>query len=174
MNEKLADNDHNATDTPQTGTFNVITQYLKDLSFESPHAPFSILDLREPPQLEVGINIELNPFANNPQAENIPDREHLFEVILSLSTKAQKADSALLFHVELLYAGLFLVKDIEEQHLRPLLAIEAPRLLFPFARQILSDATKNGGFPHVMLDPIDFANLYYTNLAKANPQAGTA
>lgn len=174
MNEKLTDNDHNAAEAPQTGTFNVVAQYLKDFSFESPHAPFSILNLTEPPQLEVGINIELNPFATNPQAENLPDRENLFEVMLSLSTKAQKADSSVLFHVELLYAGLFLVKDIEEQHLKPLLAIEAPRLLFPFARQILSEATKNGGFPHVMLDPIDFANLYYTNLAKTSPQTGTA
>lgn len=175
MSEKLAANDQNATQAPQAGgTFNVITQYLKDLSFESPTAPFSIVELREPPKLDIGINIELKPCATNPQAANLPDKDDVYEVILSLSTKALKPDESVLFNVELLYAGLFMAKDIEPQHLRPLLAIEAPRLLFPFARHILSEATKNGGFPHVMLDPIDFTSLYYDNLAKTSPETGTA
>ncbi|TPQ49804.1 protein-export chaperone SecB, partial [Prosthecomicrobium hirschii] len=92
-----------------------------------------------------------------------------FEVDLSLQARAGQG-AEVIFAVELVYSGLFRITNVPEEHLHPFVLIECPRLLFPFARQIVADATRNGGFPPLMIDPIDFVALYQQNLAQA--QAG--
>jgi preprotein translocase subunit SecB len=88
-----------------------------------------------------------------------------FEVTLNLSAKAEREGDAL-FIVELAYAGLFQIRGVDERAREPFLLIECPRLLFPFARRVLSDATRDGGFPPLMLEPVDFAALYRQQLAR--------
>lgn len=156
--ENNQSNDNNAQ-----GSFKIISQYLKDLSFESPHAPNAILQLNKNPQIDLDIDINLTKIENKEANTN----EDLYEVVLNIKSAAKKEeDKALLFHAELQYGGAFLLANIPDEHVRPLLAIEAPHLLFPFARQILCEATRNGGFPPLLLDPVDFAGLYYSNLEK--------
>ena len=145
------------------GNFKVISPYLKDLSFESPGAPDSILQLNKNPQISLDIDIALNKIEN----KETPITEELYEVVLTIKSSAKnEGDQSILFHVELQYGGVFLLSNISSEHVRPLLAIEAPHLLFPFARQILCEATRNGGFPPLLLDPVDFAGLYYSNIEK--------
>ncbi len=135
---------------------NIIAQYIKDLSFENPKAPQS-LQPQGQPKLDINVNVGATPFNDNQ-----------FEVTLTLSATAAN-DNMTLFAVELIYAGLFRVSGVPQEHLHPFVLIECPRMLFPFARNILADATRNGGFPPLMLDPIDFAALYRQNLAQQQP-----
>ena len=88
-----------------------------------------------------------------------------FDVILTLNAEAKDGDK-MLFNVELSYGGVFRVTGFPQEHMLPLLFIECPRLLFPFARQIVSDATRNGGFPPLMIDPIDFAQMFTQRMAE--------
>jgi preprotein translocase subunit SecB len=129
----------------------VLAQFTRDLSFESPRAPDS---LRLPGQPEIEVGVELN-------ARGRPDG--LFEVDLKL-TVGSKAENETLFHVELLYGGLFQIAGVPEQHLEPVLLIECPRFLFPYARRIISDLTADGGFPPFSLEPLDFAAVYQARL----------
>ena len=126
----------------------VIAQYVKDLSFENPRAPES-LRIEGKPAIDMGV--EMN-------ASGRPDG--LFEVDLKLSVKAVHDDKPV-FHIELVYGGLFALSGVSEQDIEPMLLIECPRYLFPFAREIIAGATSDGGFyPPFMLDPIDFAAIY--------------
>ncbi|WP_019219162.1 protein-export chaperone SecB [Bartonella florencae] len=134
--------------------FAVLTQYLKDFSFENPSAPRSLRPREKAPQIDININVNANPVGDDN-----------YDVVLSLSVKAAD-DAETLFHVELIYGGVFHIKNIPQEHVMPLVFIECPRLLFPFARQIISDATQNGGFPPLWLDPIDFAALFQKRLAE--------
>ncbi|UTO28491.1 protein-export chaperone SecB [Bartonella harrusi] len=134
--------------------FAVLTQYLKDLSFENPNAPRSLHPRQKAPQIDININVNANPIGDDN-----------YDVILTLSVKADD-DTETLFHVELIYGGVFHIKNIPQEHVMPLVFIECPRLLFPFARQIISDATQNGGFPPLWIDPIDFAALFQKRLAE--------
>ncbi|WP_175868425.1 protein-export chaperone SecB [Bartonella gabonensis] len=134
--------------------FAVLTQYLKDLSFENPNAPHSLRAREKSPQIDININVNANPIGDDN-----------YDVVLSLSVKAND-DTETLFHVELIYGGVFHLKNITQGHVMPLVFIECPRLLFPFARQIISDATQNGGFPPLWIDPIDFAALFQKRLAE--------
>ncbi|MCZ2157720.1 protein-export chaperone SecB [Bartonella sp. 220] len=134
--------------------FAVLTQYLKDLSFENPSAPHSLRSREKAPQIDININVNANPIGDDN-----------YDVILTLSVKADD-DTETLFHVELIYGGVFHIKNIPQEHVMPLVFIECPRLLFPFARQIISDATQNGGFPPLWIDPIDFAALFQKRLAE--------
>lgn len=129
-------------------SFTLLAQYLKDLSFESPAAPNSLRPRQLAPEIKININVTAN---------NIEEYRH--EVILSIEAKALE-ESEILFHSELIYAGVFHLENIQEEHIMPLLYIECPRLLFPFARQILCDATLQGGFPPLLLEPVDFAGLF--------------
>lgn len=141
---------------PQPG-FRILAQYVRDLSFENPKAPDS-LRIDGKPQIDMGV--ELN-------AGGRPDG--LFEVDVKLSIKASTENMAV-FHVELLYGGLFQLSGIAEQDIEPMLLIECPRYLFPYAREIVARATADGGFyPPFMLDPIDFAGIY---AARMQQQAG--
>lgn len=134
--------------------FAVLTQYLKDFSFENPAAPRSLRPREKSPQIDININVNANPIGDDN-----------YDVVLSLSVKASD-DTEILFHVELIYGGVFHIKNIPQEHVMPLVFIECPRLLFPFARQIISDATQNGGFPPLWIDPIDFAALFQKRLAE--------
>ncbi|WP_455482058.1 protein-export chaperone SecB [Bartonella sp. B35(2025)] len=134
--------------------FAVLTQYLKDFSFENPNAPRSLRPREKAPQIDININVNANPVGDDN-----------YDVVLSLSVKAND-DTETLFHVELIYGGVFHIKNIPQEHVMPLVFIECPRLLFPFTRQIISDATQNGGFPPLWIDPIDFAALFQKRIAE--------
>src|ERR1700737_1103850 len=133
---------------------NVLAQYTKDLSFENPNAPSSLA----PQQQQPAINIQINVSANN-----IAENE--FEVTLSVEGKAENAGK-LIFSFVLPYAGVFRVGELPQEKLPPLGMIECPRLLFPFAREIIATAVRDGGFPPLMLDPVDFVGLYRQNLER--------
>jgi len=134
----------------------VLGQYVKDLSFENPNAPDS---LRGQGQPEIDLSVDVR--ARSLDAET-------FEVELVLSANA-KSDKGPLFIAELTYAGLFSIRNLDERAREPFLLIECPRLIFPFARRILADATRDGGFPPLMLEPVDFAALYRQQLADKQP-----
>ncbi|MCO5064189.1 MAG: protein-export chaperone SecB [Rhizobiaceae bacterium] len=138
---------------------NVLVQYLKDLSFESPGAPKTLQAREKAPNINIGVNVNANP---------VSDTE--FDVVLSLNAKAQ-VDSTVLFNVELMYGGVFHVENFPQEHMLPILFIECPRLLFPFARQIIADATRNGGYPPLMLDPIDFVQMFQQKIAEDQARA---
>jgi preprotein translocase subunit SecB len=140
----------------------VLAQYVKDLSFESPGAPNSLRGRDKAPGIAINVNVNANPLS-----------EKEFDVNLSLTAKAS-FEKDVLFNVELVYGGVFRIEGFPQEHMLPLLFIECPRLLFPFARQIIAEATRNGGFPPLMLDPIDFAQMFQQKLAddqKAKAQA---
>jgi preprotein translocase subunit SecB len=135
-------------------TLNVLAQYVKDLSFESPGAPNSLRGRDKAPGIAINVNVNANPLS---------DKQ--FDVLLTLNAKAS-FEKDVLFNVELVYGGVFAISGFPQEHMLPLLFIECPRLLFPFARQIIADATRNGGFPPLMLDPIDFAQMFQQKLAE--------
>jgi preprotein translocase subunit SecB len=138
----------------------VITQYLKDLSFESPRAPEVFRQsAQQPPKVQVNVDVKARTVG----------QDH-YEVVLILNAEA-KINDAVAFVVEAEYAGLFAVQGLTQEQMGPFLLIECPRLLFPFLRQIVSDATRNGGFPPLMISPIDFLALYRRQ-ARAAAEAG--
>lgn len=132
------------------------TQYIKDLSFENPRGPEALLGLKEAPR----INVEISTAARH-LGENV------YESTILLRGEAT-ADEQTVFIVELTYACVVTVNtNVPEEHVQPLLLIEAPRHLFPFARHIVATATRDGGFPPLMINPIDFAALYAQQHANA-------
>jgi preprotein translocase subunit SecB len=135
---------------PQVG---ILAQYVKDLSFENPNAP-GVYQWQSQPQTDVQFNIGTQNAG--------PD---LHEVALKVEITAQAAEGVA-FRVELLYAGLFALRNVAAEQLQPFLLAEAPRLLFPFARKIIADAVVEGGFPPLRLDPIDFGALYMQSAAQ--------
>ena len=144
---------------PQAG---IISQYVKDMSFENPNAP-AVYQWQGNPRIDVQFNIgtaQLN--------------DEIYEVTLQIDVTATAEQTA--FKCELVYAGLFGLRNIAEEQLQPFLLAEAPRVLFPFARQIVAQAVQNGGFPPLLLDPIDFGALYMQQAAQleAESSGGTA
>jgi preprotein translocase subunit SecB len=133
---------------PQAAT---LAQYIKDLSVESPNAP-QVFQWQEQPRVDVQFNINV---------DRIADEVH--EVLLKFEVSA-RSDKGVHFLVELSYGGLFGLRNVPEEAVPPFLLIEAPRLLFPFARQIISDCISNTGFPPLLLDPIDFGAAYLAQL----------
>jgi len=145
--------------TPETPAATTIAQYIKDLSAESPSAP-QVFQWQTQPSLDVQFGINGGKVADD-----------VHEVILKIDVAA-KSDSGTHFIIDLSYAGLFAFRNIPDESLPPFLLIEAPRLLFPFARQIVADAVQNLGFPPVLLDPIDFSQAYMAQMqAQADAQA---
>ncbi|MFN3545916.1 MAG: protein-export chaperone SecB [Mesorhizobium sp.] len=140
-------------------TLNIMAQYVKDLSFESPGAPNSLRGRDKAPSININVNVNANPMS-----------ETDFDVNLTLTAKAN-VDKEVLFNVELVYGGVFRIAGFPKEHVLPVLFIECPRLLFPFARQIVAEATRNGGFPPLMLDPIDFAQMFQRKLAEDQAKA---
>ena len=141
-------------DFPQVG---VISQYVKDLSFENPNAP-AVFQWQSQPQIDVQFNIG---------AQKVADEIH--EVALRIEVAA-KSEQGTAFAVDCLYAGLFAIRNLPDEQLQPFLLAEAPRILFPFARQVVADSVRNGGFPPLLLDPIDFATLYMQRQAQIQAQ----
>jgi preprotein translocase subunit SecB len=135
-----------------------LAQYVRDLSFESPHAPESLRGGGPQPQIDLGV--ELN-------ARGRPDG--FFEVELKLNARAQR-ETETIFHIELLYCGLFQIVGVPDAELEPVLMIECPRYLFPFARRMIADLSAEGGFPPFMLEPIDFSGIYAARKAQADGQ----
>lgn len=150
-----------AEGTGQPPSIRVLAQYTKDLSFENPKAPASLQQQQNSPQINIDVNVAGRALS-----------EADFEVTLKLEARAGEPEDTL-FHVELDYAGIFRLQNVPKEHVHPFLLIEGPRLLFPFARQIVAEATRNGGFPPLMIDPVDFAALYRRNLAQAQNSTAT-
>jgi preprotein translocase subunit SecB len=138
---------------------NVLVQYIKDLSFENPNAPRTY----GPQQTQPAINIQINVAANNASETD-------FEVVLSIEGKAETAGT-LMFSFELVYAGIFRIQGVSKEDMHPFVMIECPRLLFPFARNIIASATRDAGYPPLLLDPIDFVGLYRQNMERQAQQA---
>ncbi|NTS32716.1 protein-export chaperone SecB [Phyllobacterium sp. BT25] len=149
----------NGNGTSPQQTLNILAQYVKDLSFESPGAPLSLRPRDKAPGISINVNVNANPIAEND-----------FDVVLTLSAKAGEGKEVL-FNAELVYGGVFRLVGFPQEHLLPLLFIECPRLLFPFARQIIAEATRNGGFPPLMIDPIDFAQMFQQRMAEEQAKA---
>ncbi|MCJ8239727.1 protein-export chaperone SecB [Peteryoungia algae] len=142
----MADNNQGTT----SPSLNILAQYIKDFSFENPGAPRSLQARDKAPAINININVNVNA---NPLSDND------FDVVLTLNAEAKDGDKVV-FVTELVYGGVFRIAGFPQEHMLPVLFIECPRLLFPFARQIIADATRNGGFPPLMIDPIDFAQMF--------------
>jgi preprotein translocase subunit SecB len=150
--------------TAPAPSFNLIGQYIRDLSFENPGAPGTNMGGGPNPNFSVSINVSVKK-----------QTDDVYAVELLLNAKAQR-ESNVLFNVELAYGGVFRLKNVPEKDLAPLLMVECPRLIFPFARQVLATTVQQGGFPPLMMEPVDFAALYMQNLRnmQAQKQAGAA
>ena len=134
----------------------VNVQYVKDLSFEVPNGPEIFASLRSAPQVQINLDV---------QARRLQEGQSVFEVVLSVRAEATEPPSnggagRPVFIAELAYAGIFTMTNVPDETVEPMLLIECPRLLFPFARSIISDVTREGGFPAVLLQPIDFIALW--------------
>ncbi len=141
----------------------ILAQYIRDLSFENPRAPESLRGGETQPQIDLGVEL------------NARGREDgFFEVELKLTARAARAADTV-FHIELVYAGLFQIMGVPAPDLEPVLMIECPRFLFPFARRVIADLSTEGGFPPFMLEPLDFAGIYAARQAQGmGPALGTA
>jgi preprotein translocase subunit SecB len=131
----------------------VNAQYIKDLSFENPRAPHSLTQQTTAPTVD--INVDVNAQNLNPEA---------YEVVLTIKVNAKVNDEAL-FLLELVYGAVVTIRNTPRDMLPPILLVETPRLMFPFARNIVADATRDGGFPPLMINPIDFTDLLRRNAA---------
>lgn len=144
----------NGTQGAASPTLNVLAQYIKDFSFENPGAPRSLQSRDKAPAININVNVNANPLSDTD-----------FDIVLSLTAEAKDGEK-IVFAAELVYGGVFRITGFPQEHMLPLLFIECPRLLFPFARQIIADATRNGGFPPLMIDPIDFAQMFAQRMAE--------
>lgn len=159
------------TDAPEAAPqgagpqISILGQFVKDLSFENPGVATQLAQTK--PQIQVGIDVQVRPLGADQ-----------FEVGLRIMIDAKSGDASV-YVMELVYAGAFLLRGIPADQQQPFLLIEAPRLLFPFARRIVADTVRDGGYQPLMLDPIDFASLYRAQMerqraAQASGQTGTA
>jgi len=144
----------NGEDTQLQPSMQILAQYVKDLSFENPFAPESLMHMEAQPEVEIGVNVT-----------STQRQENEFEVTLQLEVKATNGDKTV-FAVELEYGGVFTVENVPDEMMHPIIHIECPRMLFPFARHILSESIRDGGFPPLMLDPIDFGIIYQQRMAE--------
>jgi preprotein translocase subunit SecB len=132
----------------QNGQIAINIQYVKDLSFENPDAPASLTSIKEAPKVDLNLDIEANKL-----------QEGVFEVVLDIKSTV-KVDDKTIFAIELKYAGVFSFINIPEDQVEPLLFVHCPNIIFPFARRVVADVTRDGGFQPLMIDPIDFFSLY--------------
>lgn len=140
----------------------VLTQYVKDFSFENPGAPQSLRPRQTPPNINISIGVQSQPVANNE-----------IEVELRIDARAVEGQ-AVLFAIELVYAGIFRLTNIPGEQVRAVALIECPRLLFPFARQVVAEASRNGGFPPLLIDPVDFVQMFRQQVAQEAGQGAGA
>ena len=151
-------------DTTSATPISVNIQYIMDLSFEVPGAPLIYTQLKTAPRVDINLDV---------QARRIQEGENVFEVTLAIRAEATEPTSnggtpgPRVFLAELAYSGVFTLTGIPENTVEPVLLVECPRILFPYARSILSDVTRDGGFPPVLVQPIDFLALWQKNRDKA-------
>jgi preprotein translocase subunit SecB len=138
--------------------FGVMAQYIKDFSFENPNAPRSLAPMQQQPQINVQVNVSPKPLSATD-----------YEVELRIDGKAD-VSGMVLFSFDLVFAGVFRLQNVPQENVSPLIMIEAPRLLFPYAREIISSAISNGGFPPLLLNPVDFVALYQKKMAETQAQ----
>ena len=138
--------------------FNVLAQFIKDLSFESPNTPDSLRGPGEDPNLQVNVTVAADKIEGE-----------VYEVVINFDADATNKAGAI-YKLELVYGGLFRLANMPDHIRHPVLFVNCPTLLFPFLRRIVADLTREGGFPPLMLDPIDFAALYKQNLEQANAE----
>lgn len=148
-----------AVDPNNPPSLSVLAQYLKDLSFENPRAPQSFQG-EGSPKIDVNVDVQARPLGTDQ-----------YEVELSLAARAKRDEDAV-FVVEATYAGAFEIKNLPREQLEMIMLVECPRLLFPFMRQIVAEATRNGNFPPLMLEPIDFMGIYMANAEKRRQEQG--
>ncbi|KTQ89633.1 protein-export protein SecB [Aureimonas ureilytica] len=156
MSETHQNGVNGAEPQQEAPSLNILAQYIKDLSFESPQAPGVLRAQPRAPGINIGVNVGAVP---------VQDGDNEYDVKLTLNAQAGEGAETL-FHVELQYGGVFRLAGFPQEHMLPVLFIECPRLLFPFARQIIADVTRNAGFPPLMIDPIDFAALFTQRMAE--------
>lgn len=151
-----------AVEPGKAPSLNIVGQYVRDLSFENPSAPGSVMNAGSNPAFSVSINVQVKK-----QSDDV------YAVELTTNAKAER-DGNMLFNIELVYGGLFRIQNVPENQLPPLLMIECPRLIFPFARQVMANVTQAGGFPPLLMEPVDFVAIYQQNLAAMAKQNGGA
>ena len=142
----------------QASQLNGLAQYVKDLSFENPNTPGSLQAPGDNPTLEVNVNVQARK-----QGDDI------FETALHFEAKAANPENVI-YNIELVYAGLFRLTNIPENLLQPVLFVDCPSMLFPFMRRLVADLTREGGYPPLYLDPIDFPALYRQNAERMQTQ----
>jgi preprotein translocase subunit SecB len=141
---------------------NVLAQYIKDFSFENPNAPRSLAPTETQPAINIQINVGVGQLAATD-----------YEVSLKLEGKAEGAGSVL-FAFDLTFAGVFRIQNVPQENVHAVVMIECPRLLFPFAREIIATSVRGGGFPPLLLDPVDFVALYQQRMAQMQQQQAAA
>ena len=146
----------------QEAPLTVHAQYIKDLSFENPRSPHSLMEQGQP---QLGLNV----LVKTRQLEG-----STYEVALVVEADAKTDKGEVVFVLELVYGGVFTLGSIPQEAVGPMLLIECPRLLFPFARAVVANATREAGFPPLQIAPVDFATLYRQQLEQSGPQVGTA
>jgi preprotein translocase subunit SecB len=151
-----------ATDNSAAPRVQIVSQYIKDFSFENPGAPAALTNR---PNIDLGVDLQAKRMDNQ-----------LYEVELKLRLNAKAAEDKPVFMIELAYAGLLQIVNVPEDVMQQVLLIEGPHLLFPYARRIISDVVRDGGMPPLMIEPIDFASLYRARAAQMQQPrpAGTA
>ena len=154
--ETDADHSTNGLDEPTTMQINA--QYIKDFSFENPNSPGSLQPKSEP-SVEVNVDVQAVPLS-----------DHVYEVSLTTSITGRD-ETQTLFIIELVYAGIFTFRGESDDNIQHALLIDCPQLLFPFARSIISGVTQNGGFPPLLLQPVNFAQLYIDSKKDSEPSA---
>ena len=137
----------------------VNAQYVKDLSFENPRAPHSLRQQQTQPAVEINVDVKAQSLGTD-----------TYEVMLTIKSSAKLQDEAL-FIVEMTYAAVVTVRNVPQELLSQVILVETPRLLFPFARNIVAETTRDGGFPPLMINPIDFGELLRRNSAATQPGA---
>ncbi len=135
----------------------VVGQHIKDFSFENPNAPRSLIPSGQQPQIGIQIRVDAQPLSDTD-----------VEVAIKVEGKAETGGS-LMFAFDLTYAGVFRIRNVPQESMNALVLIECPRLLFPFAREIIATTVRQGGFPPLLLDPVDFVGLYRERMSRMQP-----
>ena len=147
---------HSTNSSNEPTTMQINAQYIKDFSFENPNSPGSLQPKSEP-SVEVNVDVQAVPLS-----------DHVYEVSLTTSITGRD-ETQTLFIIELVYAGIFTFRGESDDNIQPALLIDCPQLLFPFARSIISGVTQNGGFPPLLLQPVNFAQLYIDSKKDSEP-----
>lgn len=155
------ENEENIGQIPQTPVV-IHSQYLKDMSFENPNAPEILYKANQPPEVDVNFEIDTRKIENGPE-------EHYYEVVLTINAQATRADKTM-FLAEIKYGTTVSIHGMDEKRHHPLLFVEVPRIMFPFVRLLLSNATQSGGFTPLQISPVDFRSMYIQRFGKENKE----